>query len=177
MVALSRAAIMRFCIDDRYRQHSISPPTTTTRSMGGDCGEFSATSSGACFREIARLEGAHFEAMRLYEEAIVCTHNGLSTMRLAQRARRTFLIYGMRFREDRCSPTICKSQVLLSPLGEPSVKIRQLDELYPQLQKRGTGTRRRVKAQIGTWVEDPLGILIQLSKSRKAVSGEHCLEN
>jgi PAS domain S-box-containing protein len=121
--------------------------------------------------EIARLESRDFEAMRLYEEAIHLAHaNGfVHNEALANElAARFYITRGF----EKIAYTYLREARYCYLRWEAAGKVRQLDDLYPQLreEKPVPGST----STIGTLVEHlDLATVIKVSQ---AVSGEIVLE-
>jgi PAS domain S-box-containing protein len=171
--ALSRAASCDSAMADQRRQHfeALVAHHRQLEIWAENCPENFETRAALVGAEIARLEGRDFEAMRLYEEAIRLAHaNGfVHNEALANElAARFYITRGF----EKIAYTYLREARYWYLRWEAAGKVRQLDDLYPQLreEKPVPGST----STIGTLVEHlDLATVIKVSQ---AVSGEIVLE-
>jgi PAS domain S-box-containing protein len=171
--ALSRAASFDSAFPDCQRQHleALAAHHRQLEVWAENCPENFENRAALVGAEIARIEGREFEAMRLYEQAIRSAdandfvHNEALANELAAR------FYAARGFEKIAHTYLRDARYCYLRWGADG-KVRQLDELYPQLWEEepipgSTST-------IGTPLEHlDLATVIKVSQ---AVSGEIVLE-
>jgi PAS domain S-box-containing protein len=171
--ALSRAASCDSAFPDRYRQHfeALTAHHRQLEVWAENCPENFGNRAALVAGEIARLEGRDFEAMRLYEEAIrlAYTNGFVHNEALANElAAHFYMARGF----EKIAYAYLREARYCYLRWEAAGKVRQLDQLYPQLREEEpvpgpTNT-------IGASVEHlDLATVIKLSQ---AVSGEIVLE-
>ena len=167
--ALSRAASCDSAFPDRYRQH-LEALTAHHRQLevwAENCPENFGNRAALVAGEIARLEGRDFEAMRLYEEAIRLAHtNGfVHNEALANElAARFYVARGF----EKIAYAYLREARYCYLRWEAAGKVRQLDQLYPQLREEEPVPGPT--STIGASVEHlDLATVIKVSQ---AVSGE-----
>ena len=171
--ALSRAASCDFAFPDRYRQHfeALTAHHGQLEIWAENCPENFGNRAALVAGEIARLEGRDFEAMRLYEEAIrlARTNGFVHSEALANELAARF--YAARGFDTIAHAYLRKARYCYLRWGAAG-KVRQLDELYPQL--REEEPIPGPTSTIGTPFEHlDLATVIKVSQ---AVSGEIVLE-
>jgi PAS domain S-box-containing protein len=171
--ALSRAALWDSATADE-RQHHFEELTAHHKQLGvwaANCRENFETRAALVSAEIARIEGREFEAMHLYEQAIRCAReNGFVHIEgvANEVAARFYMARGF---EKIAYAYLREARYCYLRWGAAG-KVRQLDELYPQLREQEpipgpTST-------IGAPVEYlDLATVVKVSQ---AVSGEIVLE-
>ena len=171
--ALSRAASCDSAFPDRYRQHfeALTAHHRQLEVWAENCPENFGNRAALVAAEIARLEGRDFEAMRLYEEAIRLAHtNGfVHNEALANElAARFYVARGF----EKIAYAYLREARYCYLRWEAAGKVRQLDQLYPQLREEEPVPGPT--STIGASVEHlDLATVIKVSQ---AVSGEIVLE-
>ena len=171
--ALSQAAVCDSAAAGERQQHldAVAAHHKQLKIWAANCPENFENRAALVGAEIARLEGRELDAERLYEQAIRSArangfvHNEALANELAARfyAARGF---------ERFAHVYLQDARYGYSVGEPTGKVRQLDQLYPRLREAEpvsgpTGT-------IGAPVEHlDLATVIKVSQ---AVSGEIVLE-
>jgi PAS domain S-box-containing protein len=134
--ALSRSASCDSAFPDRYRQHleALTAHHKQLEVWAENCPENFGNRAALVAGEIARLEGRDFEAMRLYEEAIRLAHtNGfVHNEALANElAARFYVARGF----EKIAYAYLREARYCYLRWEAAGKVRQLDQLYPQLRE------------------------------------------
>src|SRR4029077_17917365 len=123
-------------LPDRRRQHfeALAAHYRELEVWAENCPENFGNPAALVAGEIARLEGRDFEAMRLYEEAIRLAHaNGfVHNEALANEvAAHFYMARGF----EKIAHAYLREPRYCSLRGEAAGKVRQLDQLYPQLRE------------------------------------------
>jgi PAS domain S-box-containing protein len=165
--ALSQAASCGSAFADRQAEHfeALAAHQKQLETWAENCPENFENRAALVGAEIARLEGRELDAERLYEKAIRSAqangfvHNEALSNELAAR------FYGARGFETIAHAYLRKARYSYLRWGADG-KVRQLDELYPQLREE----ERTPTNTIGASVEHlDLATVIKVSQ---AVSGE-----
>jgi PAS domain S-box-containing protein len=171
--ALSHAAIWDSAAAEE-RQHHLSVVTAHYKQLevlAANCPENFETRVALVGAEIARIEDRDLDAMRFYEQAIRCAReNGFIQIEgvANEIAARFYLARGF----DRIAYTYLREARHCYVRWEAAGKVRQLDQLYPQLGEEEPGTP--LGGTIGASVEHlDLTTIIKVSQT---VSGEIVLE-
>jgi PAS domain S-box-containing protein len=171
--ALSHAAVWDSATADE-RQHHFKAVTAHYKKLGvwaANCPENFVTRVALVSAEIARIEGRDLDAMRFYEQAIRCAReNGFIHIEgvANEVAARFYLARGF----ETIAHTYLRNARYCYLRWEAAGKVRQLDQLYPQLGEEEPGTRPA--GTIGASVEHlDLATVIKVSQT---VSGEIVLE-
>ena len=171
--ALSRAASCDSAFPDRYRLHfeALTAHHRQLEVWAENCPENFGNRAALVAGEIARLEGRDLEAMRLYEEAIRLAHaNGfVHNEALANElAAHFYMARGF----EKIAYAYLREARYCYLRWEAAGKVRQLDQLYPQLREEEPVPGPT--STIGASVEHlDLATVIKVSQ---AVSGEILLE-
>jgi len=171
--ALSHAACWDSASHDQKKEHiqALTSYHKKFRIWAEHCPENFATRTALLGAEIARIEGREFEAMRLYEQAIGCAReNGFVHIEgvANEVAARFYLARGF----EKIAYTYLREARYCYLRWEAAGKVRQLEQLYPQLREQEPAPRPTTT--IGTLVEHlDLATVIKVSQ---AVSGEIVLE-
>jgi PAS domain S-box-containing protein len=171
--ALSHAACWDFASHDQKPQHlqALTSYHKRFQIWAEHCPENFATRTALLGAEIARIEGREFEAMHLYEQALSCAReNGFVHIEgvANEVAARFYLAGGF----EKIAYTYLREARYCYLRWEAVGKVRQLDELYPQL--REDDPTPGPTTTIGTSVEHlDLATVIKVSQ---AVSGEIVLD-
>jgi PAS domain S-box-containing protein len=171
--ALSHAAVWDSTAAEE-RQHHLKAVTAHYRQLevlAAHCPENFETRVALVGAEIARIEGRDLDAMRFYEQAIRCAReNGFIQIEgvANEIASRFYLARGF----DRIAYTYLREARHCYLRWEATGKVRQLDQLYPQLGEEEPGIPPG--GTIGASVEHlDLTTVIKVSQT---VSGEIILE-
>jgi PAS domain S-box-containing protein len=172
-VALCRAVSCDSASSDQYQQHfeALAAHHAQLEVWAENCPETFKNRAALVGAEIARIEGHDVKAMRLYEQAIRTArtngfiHNEALAYELAAR------FYATRGFEEFARVYLQKSRDGYFRWGAAG-KVRQLDEMYPHLQKEEPALGPT--STIGAKVEHlDLATVIKVSQ---AVSGEIVLK-
>jgi PAS domain S-box-containing protein len=171
--ALSHAASWDFASPDQRQQHfeALAAHHRQLEIWAEHCPENFANRAALVGREIARIEGREFEAMRLYQQAIRSAHaNGfVHNEALAyELAARFYAARGF----DKIAHTYLREARYCYLRWGADGKVKQLDQLYPQLKKEepAPGPTSTIVAPV------ELLDLATVIKVSQAVSGEIVLE-
>jgi PAS domain S-box-containing protein len=171
--ALSHAAVWDSTAAGE-RQHRLMGVTAHYRQLevlATNCAENFETRVALVGAEIARIEGRDLDAMRLYEQAIrFARENGFIQIEgvANEVAARFYLARGF----ERIAYAYLREARYCCLCWEAAGKVRQLDQLYPQLGDKESGAPR--DGTIGASVEQlDLTTVIKVSQT---VSGEIVLE-
>src|SRR5262245_55173827 len=172
--ALSRAASWDSASPDQKRQHfeALAAHHRQLEIWAANCPENFENRAALVGAEIARIEGRELDAERLYEQAIRSAqangfvHNEAIANEMAAR------FYAARGFETSARAYLKEARYCYLRWGADG-KVRQLDQLYPQLREEQPVAGPR--GTIGTPVEHlELATVLKISQ---AVSGEIVLEN
>ncbi len=171
--ALTQAALCNAAADRELAQHleALAAHHRQLQEWAENCPENFANRAALVGAEIARIEGRELDAERLYEQAIRSAHeNGfVHNEALANEIAASF--YAARGFEKIAQTYLRDARYGYVRWGADA-KVRQLDELYPQL--RTVDTLSAPTATIGVAVEHlDLATVIKVSQ---AVSGEIVLK-
>jgi PAS domain S-box-containing protein len=171
--ALSHAAVWDSAKADE-RQHHFKAVTAHHKQLGvwaANCPENFVTRVALVSAEIARIEGRDLDAMHFYEQAIRCAQeNGFIHIEgvANEAAARFYLARGF----ERIASAYLREARYCYLRWEATGKVRQLDQIYPQLGEEEPGTRPA--GTIGASVEHlDLATVIKVSQT---VSGQIVLE-
>jgi predicted ATPase/signal transduction histidine kinase len=171
--ALSRAALWDPATADE-RQHHFEELTAHHKQLGvwaANCPENFETRAALVSAEIARIERRDLDAMHLYEQAIRCAReNGFVHIEgvANELAARFYIVRGF----EKIAYAYLREARYCYLRWEAAGKVRQLDELYPQLREEKPVPGPT--STIGASVEHlDLATVIKVSQ---AVSGEIVLE-
>jgi PAS domain S-box-containing protein len=132
--ALSRAAGWDFASTDQRQEHfkALAAHHRQLEIWSENCAENFENRAALVGAEIARIEGRHFDAMQLYEQAIgSARENGFVHIEgLANEvAARFYMAHGF----EKIAYRYLRDARYCYLRWEAAGKVRQLDELYPQL--------------------------------------------
>ena len=171
--ALSHAALWDASAPDEARHHLrlVTAHYRQLEVLAANCPANFETRVALVGAEIARIEGRDLDAMRFYEQAIRCARENdfIQIEGVANEVAARFYL-GRGF--DRIAYTYLSDARYCYFRWEATGKVRQLDELYPQLGEEEPDTR--AGGTIGASVEQlDLATVIKVSQT---VSGEIVLE-
>jgi PAS domain S-box-containing protein len=171
--ALSHAAVWDTSALDEGQHHFrvVTAHYRQLEVLAANCPENFGTRVALVGAEIARIEARDLDAMRLYEQAIRCARENdfIQIEGVANEvAARFYLARGF----DKIAYTYLREARYCYLRWEAAGKVRQLDELYPQL--GGEEPDTRAGGTIGASVEQlDLATVIKVSQT---VAGEIVLE-
>jgi PAS domain S-box-containing protein len=171
--ALARAAFCDSVAPEQRQQHleALAAHHREIEIWARHCPENFANRAALVGAEIARLEGRDVDSMRLYQEAVRSARAGRFVQNEALACEIAARFYAARGFDDMAHFQRRNARQCYGRWGAEG-KVRQLDELYPQLreEERVPGATRTIGAPV-----EHLDLATVIKVSR-AVSGEMVLE-